>query len=164
MLKQLRRFCRLMLGKSRVWRAQFLLLFTVLLQFFAVCFAVLCCFLPVPLSLSACHQSATGRPSFHAQYDWTTGCWTVDMNGGSSASYLTRTPCVPLFCALYKMVGNRRVFRLPGEGGDHVHCAVEPLPGHIRCQQLSGTQFDKIMTRSEYREVLSPPSLSLISV
>ena len=30
----------------------------------------------------------TGRP----------GCWTMDMSGGSSASYLARTPCVPLFC------------------------------------------------------------------
>ena len=24
--------------------------------------------------------------------------------------------------------------KLPGEGGDHFHCAVEPLPGHIRCR------------------------------
>ena len=30
--------------------------------------------------------------------------------------------------------GNRGAFRLPGEGADHVHCTVEPLPGHIRCQ------------------------------
>ena len=49
------------------------------------------------------------------------GCRTMEMNGGSSASYLARTPC-------------RRAFRLPGEGGDHVHCTVEPSPGHIRCR------------------------------
>ena len=29
---------------------------------------------------------------------------------------------------------NRRAFRLPGEGGDHFHCTVEPSPGHIRCR------------------------------
>ena len=32
----------------------------------------------------------TGRP----------GHRTMEMNGGSSAPYLARTPCVPLFCAL----------------------------------------------------------------
>ena len=29
------------------------------------------------------------------------------------------TPCVPLFCTLFKRGGSRRAFRLPGEGGDH---------------------------------------------
>ena len=42
------------------------------------------------------------------------------MNGGSSASYLARTPCVLLFSTLFDRGGNRRAFRLPGEGGDHV--------------------------------------------
>ena len=56
----------------------------------------------------------TGRP----------GCRTMEMNRGSSAPYLARTP----------RGGDRRVFRLPGEGGDHFHCAVEPSPGHIRCR------------------------------
>ena len=60
-----------------------------------------------------------------------------EMNGGSSASYLARTPCVPLFCALVSKGGSRRAFRLPGEGGDHFHCAVEPSPGHIRCRGYS---------------------------
>ena len=36
------------------------------------------------------------------------------MNGGSSAPYLARTPCVPLFCTLFNRGGNRRAFRLPG--------------------------------------------------
>ena len=40
---------------------------------------------------------------------------------------------VPLFCTLFNRGGNRRAFRLPGAGGDHFHCAVEPSPGHIRC-------------------------------
>ena len=47
------------------------------------------------------------------------------MNGGSSAPYLTRTPCVPLLCTLFNRGGNRRAFRLPGAGGDHFHCTVE---------------------------------------
>ena len=29
------------------------------------------------------------------------GCWTMEMNGSSSAPYLARTPCVPLFCNLF---------------------------------------------------------------
>ena len=60
----------------------------------------------------------TGRP----------GCRTMEMNGGSSAVYLARTPCVPLFCTLFNTGGNRRASRLPGEGGDHFHCTVEPSP------------------------------------
>ena len=52
------------------------------------------------------------------------------MNGGSSASYLA----YPCFVLLLKRGGNRWVFRLPGEGGDHFHCTVEPSPGHIRCR------------------------------
>ena len=31
------------------------------------------------------------------------GCRTMEMNGGSSASYLARNPCIPLFCALFTM-------------------------------------------------------------
>ena len=53
----------------------------------------------------------------------------MEMIGGSFASYLARTPCVPLFSTLFNRVGNRRAFRLPGEGGHHFHCTVEPSPG-----------------------------------
>ena len=59
------------------------------------------------------------------------------MNGGSSVSYLARTPCVPLFCTLSNRGGNRRAFGLPGEGGDHFHCAEEPSPGHFQCRYIS---------------------------
>ena len=64
----------------------------------------------------------TGRP----------GHWTMEMNGGSSAPCLACTPCVPLFCTLFNRCGSRRAFGLPGAGGDHFHCTVEPSPGHIR--------------------------------
>ena len=67
-------------------------------------------------------HNMTGRP----------GHWTMEMNGGSSAPYLARTPCVPLFSTLFNRGGNRGAFRLPGAGEDHVHCTVEPSPGHIR--------------------------------
>ena len=60
------------------------------------------------------------------------------MNGGSSAPYLARSPCIPLLCALFNRGGNQRAFRLPGEGGDHVHCTVEPLPRNIRCRMFLG--------------------------
>ena len=43
----------------------------------------------------------------------------------SSASYLACTPCVPLFCTSFDRCGNRRAFRLPGQGGDHFPCAVD---------------------------------------
>ena len=66
----------------------------------------------------------TGRP----------GYWTMEMTGGSSAPYLARTPCVPLFSTSFNRDGNRRAFRLPGAGGDHLHCALEPPPSHIRCR------------------------------
>ena len=66
----------------------------------------------------------TGRPGYR----------TMEMIGGSSASYLARTPCVPLFSTLFKRSGSRRAFRLPGAGGEHFHCTVEPSPGHIRCR------------------------------
>ena len=49
----------------------------------------------------------TGRP----------GCRTMEMIGGSSAPYLARTPCVPLFCTSFNRVGNKERFRLPGAGG-----------------------------------------------
>ena len=65
----------------------------------------------------------TGRPGYR----------TMEMNGGSSAQYLARTPCVPLLCTLFSRGGNRRVFRLPGAGGDQFHCTVGSSPGHIRC-------------------------------
>ena len=51
--------------------------------------------------------STTGRP----------GCRTMEMIGGSSAPYLARTPCVPLFCTWFNRVGNKERFRLPGPGG-----------------------------------------------
>ena len=49
----------------------------------------------------------TGRPGYR----------TMEMIGGSSAPYLARTPCVPLFCTLFNRVGNKERFRLPGAGG-----------------------------------------------
>ena len=39
----------------------------------------------------------------------------------------------PLLCTLFSRGGSKRVFRIPGEGGDHFHCTVEPSPSHIRC-------------------------------
>ena len=69
----------------------------------------------------------TGRPGYR----------TMEMIGGSSALYLACTPCVPLFSTLFNRGGNRRAFRLRGDGGDHFHCTVEPSPGHIRCRNSS---------------------------
>ena len=66
----------------------------------------------------------TGRP----------GYWTMEMNGGSSVPYLALYPLRSLVCTSFKKGGSRRAFRLPGAGGDHFHCTVEPSPGHILCR------------------------------
>ena len=47
-------------------------------------------------------------------------------------------PLRSLVCTLFNKGGSRGAFRLPGAGGDHFHCAVEPLPGHIRCREVQG--------------------------
>ena len=73
----------------------------------------------------------TGRPGYR----------TREMNGGSFAPYLARTPCASLFCTLFSKGGTRRAFRLPGAGGDHFHCTVEPSPGHIRCRCFRGKWY-----------------------
>ena len=67
---------------------------------------------PAPLSTLVLRSlvstpNMTGRP----------GSRTMEMNGGSSASYLVCTPCIPLFCTLFRRGGNRRDSRQPEEGG-----------------------------------------------
>ena len=62
------------------------------------------------------------------------GCRTMEINGGSSASYLACTLAFPCFVPFFNRGGNRRAFRLPGEGEDHFHRGVEPSPGQIRCR------------------------------
>ena len=54
-------------------------------------------------------------------------------------SYLARTPCVPLFCSLFKGMETELLLepRIPAEGGHHAHRTVEPSPCHIRCQKIS---------------------------
>ena len=40
----------------------------------------------------------------------------------------------PLFCTLFSRgLGTERLSDYQGEGGDHVHCTVEPSPGHSWC-------------------------------
>ena len=49
-----------------------------------------------------------------------------------------RTSLAPLAspCFVLCLLGvEEKGFRLPGEGEDHFHYAVEPLPGHIRCRK-----------------------------
>ena len=73
---------------------------------------------------------------FHSQYDWTTGV-PDDGNEWRKFRALPRShPLRSLVCTLFKKGGNRRAFRLPGVGGDHFHCKVEPSPGHIRCRNV----------------------------
>ena len=92
-----------------------------------------------PLACTLSMPNMIGRP----------GCWTVEMIGGSSLSYLARTPRVPLFSSLLNRSGNRRAFRPPGESGDHFHCTVEPSPGHIWCREVpSETNRKKSSGRS----------------
>ena len=62
----------------------------------------------------------TGQPGNH----------TMEMDGGSAVSYLTRTPLVPLL--MLSLIGlEAKGFKTSRGDRDHFHCAVEPLPGHI---------------------------------
>ena len=83
----------------------------------------------VQRSQNACFSmpNMTGRP----------GHRTMEMNGGSSAPYLACTPCVPLFSTLFNRGGNRRAFRLPGAGGDHLF----PLYGGTFARSYSVSSF-----------------------
>ena len=75
------------------------------------------------------------------QYEWTTVVSDKRNEWRKPASYLARTPCIPL-TSLVTRGGNRRAFRLPQEGGDHFHCTVEPSPGHIRSrEEVRGTRL-----------------------
>ena len=56
------------------------------------------------------------------------------MNGGSSAPCSLVPLALPCYVHCLHRGGNRRVFRLPGAGGDHFHFTVEPSPVHIRCR------------------------------
>ena len=72
----------------------------------------------------------TGRPGHRA----------VEMNGGSSALYLARTPCrkgLAFPCFLHCLIGveTEGLLDYQGRAGDHFHCTVEPSPGHIRCRE-----------------------------
>ena len=58
----------------------------------------------------------TGRPGYR----------TMEMNGGSSASHLTCTPCVPLF--VHCLIRVETELDYQGRAGDHFHCTVEPSP------------------------------------
>ena len=70
----------------------------------------------------------TGRPGYR----------TMELNGGSSAPYLARTLCVPLFCTLFSKGGNRRAFRLPEAGGDHF-----PLYGGTFARSYSVSKMER---------------------
>ena len=63
----------------------------------------------------------TGRPGYR----------TMEMNGGSSAPYLARTPCIPLFVHCLIRVEAEGLLDYQGRAGDHFYCTVEPSLGHI---------------------------------
>ena len=50
-----------------------------------------------------------------------------------------RTSLVPLAfpCFVLRLIGleTKNVLDYQGRAGDHVHCTVEPSPGHIRCRE-----------------------------
>ena len=50
----------------------------------------------------------------------------VEIEGFFLALVLWQHPTLasPCFCTLLNRVGNKKAFRLPGEGGDHFHCTV----------------------------------------
>ena len=59
-------------------------------------------------------------------------------NIGPKSSWEPPFPGILVFfsCAVFlppiHRTGNKERFRLPGAGGEHFHCTVDPSPGHIR--------------------------------
>ena len=78
----------------------------------------------------------TGRPGYR----------TMEMIGGSSASYLARTPCVPLFSTCLVRLETEGLLDYEGRAGHHFHCTVEPSPGHIRCREIRQKRTKKQTT------------------
>ena len=78
-------------------------------------------FVPGPISM----PDMTGRP----------GRRTMEMFGGSTASYLARAPRIPLFVLIFIGLETKNALDYQGRAGDHFHCTVDPSPGHIRCRQ-----------------------------
>ena len=80
----------------------------------------------------------------------------MEMNGGSTASYLAHTPRVPLFMLGLIGLKAKGLFRLAGATRDHFRCAVEPSPGQIRFRMMgSGTNClppDEVSPRHFYAE------------
>ena len=72
-------------------------------------------FIPVP-ALDKSHSPRKKNTNCMPNIFGRLWCRTMDMNGGSSASYLACTLRFPLFCTLLNRGGARRAFRLPGEG------------------------------------------------
>ena len=83
----------------------------------------------------------TGRPGYR----------TMEMIGGSSAPYLARTPCVPLFCTSFNRVGNKERFRLPGAGGGSF-----PLYGGTFARSYSSVSIDLAAMLAETSDATGP--------
>ena len=60
----------------------------------------------------------TGRP----------GYLTMEMKWRKIRAAPRLYPLRSLVCTLFNRGGSKGAFRLPGAGGDHVHCTVEPRP------------------------------------
>ena len=59
----------------------------------------------------------------------------MDMNGGSSASYLACTLVFP--CFVLCLIGLEAEGLFDYQGTARIHCTVEPSPGHVRCRLAS---------------------------
>ena len=55
----------------------------------------------------------------------------------SDPIYTSPIKNLPLFCTLFKGGGSRRAFTLPGEGGNHLHCARWNLRRFARSYSVS---------------------------
>ena len=84
----------------------------------------------------------TGRPGYR----------TMEMIGGSSAPYLARTPCVPLFCTSFNRVGNKERFRLPGAGGGSFPLYGGTFARSYSVSNLHGHCSGKICTEGSYNK------------
>ena len=93
-----------------------------------------------------------------AWHDWTTGAWTMEINWGSSASYLTHTNCCHFSCKWARWLFAQKPFKAPNRPKPPFWVTLEvfkshfakvgkvtlkSLSGHLQNQALGSTELPK---------------------
>ena len=79
----------------------------------------------------------------NCQWTGRLGCWAMEMNGGSSASSVTCTPCVPLLCTVVMGVATEGLLYDQGSAGiiSIVQWSLRPVTFVVEIQITSGLHY-----------------------